>query len=104
MSAREMELVKAAYDALLARVAAGEIAKTDPVEILRGLDTAWELTSSANRLAIGLLDYAREQIGELGTSAGREELWRERLYAITQQLYERMRLSALGTTQGPFAA
>src|SRR5206468_229235 len=97
----ETDVIRQAYDALLERVAAGEITKTDPVEVLAGLDSAWTAAPSAVRLAADLLDYAREQAnGPSHPEPAREQAWRQRLYAITQQLYERLRLSIPSSPPG----
>jgi hypothetical protein len=87
------QLVETAYAELLQRVAAGEITKEDPVEVLMGLDVAWRESATNTHLAALLLDYAREQAAEHGTSSERDGVRRQRLFAVTQQTYQRMRVA-----------
>jgi hypothetical protein len=90
----QMHTIQAAYDLLLARVAAGEITKSDPVEVLTALDEAWSSSDEAAHLAAMLLDYARDQADGIPEGrAPRERARRQRLYGVIQQLYERIRLS-----------
>lgn len=90
----DMQRVSRAYDTLLARVTAGEITKADPFEVLASIDDAWSNDAAAAQLATLLLDYAREQTnGTSESRPARERARRLRLYAIVQQVYERVRLA-----------
>ena len=99
----QADIVRAAYDALLERVAEGRITATDPVVVLVELNEAWALPDAAPRLAAALLEYARQQVGAASTAQGfeREGARRQRLYGVTQQVYERIRLSPRAAAATP---
>lgn len=90
----QMHTIETAYDILLARVAAGEITKSDPVKVLAANDAAWLSSEGAPHLAALLLDCAREQAhGAFESRTPRERARRQRLYGVVQQIYERIRLT-----------
>jgi hypothetical protein len=97
----QMQTIQIAYDALLARVTAGEITKSDPVEVLVDIDAAWANSDRSAHLAGMLLDYARDQAnGASESRPPRERARRQRLYGIVQQLYERIRLAPPARAMG----
>jgi hypothetical protein len=94
--ANQQKLVEHTYEVLLGLVEAGRISKEDLAAVLVRLDDEWRQPQSARRLAAALVEYAREQAAE-PPEVERVQIRKRRLYAVTQQLYERLRLSPAQT-------